>query len=575
MKSVTSINSGMTLRRDLLRRYRPYVVLAAWLSGIINLLYLIPSLFMLQVYDRVVPTGSMLTLALLVGIAMAGLALLSMFDWLRTRILLKAAARVSDDLLGPLLDTVLSQRSLTRTQRLTVFRELETIRSTLSGGAIIALFDAPWIPIYIIAATLLNVWIGAFTLVLSIGITVLAWTNERAVHPLYQASTEASARANARQMHIASFALEVRALGMVRTMQAAIRNLRADGEAALAQASFTAAAHSGLARYVRLSAQSIALALAAFLAVQGSLSAGAITVAMLLLGRALAPIELLVGSWRGIIRAQTALAALETVLRSSDRRVYTSLPPLRGAVSAEQLHISTPDDRRIVLRDVTFAVEPGDALALIGLSGAGKSTLLRALVGVLPAASGTVRYDGAALTDWEPETLARQIGYLPQDHVIFAGTVKDNIARFDPVLAAGGTACDADVIAAAMRAGAHEMILRLPAGYDTMLGHDGIGLSGGQAQRVCLARACYGNPRVMVLDEPCAHLDTEGKAALLALIQANRRDGVTTIFSSHDRAIVGAASKVMMLRDGRVVPPGEAVRSANQVISASVSQDLS
>lgn len=548
----TANQPGQALRKRLLGAHRSYLLLAATFSAVINLLYLTPSIFMLQVYDRVVPTGGTVTLLLLSIVALGGLGLLSFLDWLRARVLLKASAHVDALLSGPVFTEVLSRRSLSRVERGQAMREIDALRAIVSGGAITALLDMPWTPIFLIAAFLLHPWLGVFTLFCAVIIFLVAIASERAVHRQLEQATMASAIAYARQAQFTAFSGEIRALGMVGAMRAAALSDREAVESSSHETGMSTAGYASLAKFIRIVAQSAAIAVAALLAINGSITAGVITVGTLILGRALQPIEMLVGSWKGLVRANTALAALEKVLIGADRRDYTALPDPVGSLSVERVTVTTPQGDRVALSEVSFAVPAGEILSVVGLSGAGKSTLLRAIVGGAEVVRGTIRIDGAQTTDWQPERLGRMIGYLPQDRVIFTGTVKDNISRFDTSLGIDPARIDADVIRAAMRAGVHEMILRLPEGYDTPLGNDGAGLSSGQAQRIALARACYGDPRIMVLDEPCANLDAEAKLALVDLIQANRRDRVTTILSSHDREVVGVGDKVLLLAGGRV-----------------------
>ena len=557
---------GRALRRQLLHAHRRYLLLAAAFSAVINLLYLTPSIFMLQVYDRVVPTGGKVTLLLLGIVALGGLALLSFLDWMRARVLLKASAHIDSLLAGPVLAEVLSRRTISRVDRAQAMREIDALRSVVTGGAITALLDMPWTPIFLVTAFLLHPWLGVFTTVSAIFILALAAASERAVHRELEQANNASSTAYARQAHFAMYSNEIRALGMVAAMRATALADREEVERVSFRAGLRINGYASVAKFFRMFAQSAALAVAALLAINGSITAGVITVGTLILGRALQPIELLVGSWKSLIRAQTALEALEKIGTGRNEREYTRLPDPVGAINVERLTVATPQGDRVALSDVDFSVAPGEILSVVGHSGAGKSTLLRALVGSAKVVRGNIRIDGAQISDREPDHLGRLIGYLPQERVVFTGTVKENISRFDTTLDVVAEKIDAGVIQAAMRAGAHEMILALPQGYDTPLGNDGAGLSSGQAQRISLARACYGEPRIMVLDEPCANLDAEAKLALLKLLQANRREGVTTVLSSHDGEIVRAGDTVLLLAAGRVARIEPISSNSGQVI---------
>jgi ATP-binding cassette subfamily C protein len=579
---VTPAPPGAGLFKELVRRYFGFIAIAGLFSAVINTLYLTPSIFMLQVYDRVIPTGSVPTLVLLGLVAMAGLSVLSVLDWLRSRVLLKLSARLDLDLAAPLLSVALSRKALSRSRRQTVMLELAAARAVLSNGVLIALFDVPWVPIYIGACALLNPWMGVFSAVLAVIVLLIAWASEHATAPLYKDASRTINGTTMRQAQVAGHAMEISALGMVDAMRHSLEAGRMEGNVAHTRASFVSAAYSGWARFVRLAAQSLALGLAAFLAVRGDLSAGAISVATLMMGRALQPIEMLVGGWSHLLRGKAALAEIEAVLASADRRSYTALPLITGSVSVENLAVASPDMDRQLIGGINFTVAPGDAVAIVGLSGSGKSTLMRAIAGAALPLRGAVRFDGASTTDWDPQQLGRQIGYMPQERVFFSGTIKDNIARFETVLAEhvpglDANDLDAKVIAAAVCAGAHDMILRLPAGYDTKLGHDGIGLSGGQAQRIALARAYFGRPRLMLLDEPCANLDTEGKAALLTLIESNKANGVTTLFTTHDRGIAAFATHIALMVNGTLAsfaPNEQIVAPEGQPAKASPSFNL-
>ncbi len=574
---MTPAPPGAGLFKELVRRYFGFIAIAGLFSAVINTLYLTPSIFMLQVYDRVIPTGSVATLVLLGLVAMAGLSVLAVLDWLRSRVLLKLSARLDRDLAAPLLSVALSRKALSRSRRQTVMLELAAARAVLSNGVLIALFDVPWVPIYIGACALLNPWMGVFSAVLAVIVLLIAWASEHATAPLYKDASRTINGTTMRQAQVAGHAMEISALGMVDAMRHSLEAGRMQGNSAHTRASFVSAAYSGWARFVRLAAQSLALGLAAFLAVRGDLSAGAISVATLMMGRALQPIEMLVGGWSHLLRGKAALAEIEAVLASADRRSYTALPPISGAVSVENLAVASPDMDRQLIGGINFTVAAGDAVAIVGLSGSGKSTLMRAIAGAALPLRGAVRFDGASTTDWDPQQLGRQIGYMPQERVFFSGTIKDNIARFETVLGDHGADLDAKVIAAAVCAGAHDMILRLPAGYDTVLGHDGIGLSGGQAQRIALARAYFGRPRLMLLDEPCANLDTEGKAALLTLIESNKADGVTTLFTTHDRGIAAFATHIALMVNGSLAsfaPNEQIVEREGQPAKATPSFNL-
>ncbi|WP_420140238.1 type I secretion system permease/ATPase [Sphingomonas sp.] len=539
--------------RRALAACRHHYIAAAVLSGLANLLCLTPTIFMLQVYDRVVPTAGLATLALLAMIALAAYATLGAFEWLRSRLLLKAGVRLDRVLAEPVLAAVLSRPQVSRVERAEALRQLDTFRQAMAGPVMTTAFDAPWAPIYVLAAFLLHPWLGVVTLVAGGLLMLLVLDNERATHaPLAAASAAASVAYN-RQGHIAAHAGDVRALGMRRALTAAILADRTRASTLQLQAAFAGGRHTSLMRIIRLAMQSTGLAVGAWLAIDGKISGGAIFASTLLISRALAPIEQLTQSWTTVTRAREARRHLNLLL-TDDRSVQpdTVLPEPKGRISLEALAVAPVGAAQPVIEGATLTIEPGEVIGIAGLSGAGKSTLLATMAGALPQISGTVRIDGAALEAWDPERLAPHIGYLPQGFTLFAGSVKENIARFEAALGRDPAAIDSGVIAAARLVGAHEMILRLPQGYDTLLGDGGGGLSAGQAQRVALARAVYGAPRIVLLDEPYSHLDTDGQAALLDAIRQLKEAGTTVVLTAHQADMLAAADKIMLLGQGRV-----------------------
>lgn len=538
-----------------LRGCRTHLVAAAAFSAIGNLLYLAPSLYMLQVYDRVLPSRGLGTLTALSILMLGALAALAVFEWLRSRVLIRASVQAERVLAGPALRIALSQPSLSRLERGEVMRDVDTLRQSIASPAVFAALDAPWTPIYILVGFLLHPLLGASMVVSGALLVGLAWLNEkRTAGPMKQAS-EAQSIAYARLNHGVAHAAEVRALGMVDTLAA--RHERDRGVAGLLQlrASFAGSSLQAAIKFVRLALQSGALALGAVLVVDDAISASAIIVASLLTARALAPIDQLVAGWKTIVQARVAYARLDRMLAlpSTDTADRTNLPSPKGAITLEGLGIVAPLDGRPILSAIDGVIGAGEVIGIAGPSGSGKSTLLRAIVGAVDIDTGHVRFDGISRTDWDRDRLARHIGYMPQDPVLFHGTVKENIVRFyagaDP---AGAALLDEAAIGAAKAAGAHDMITALPQGYDTILGVGGTGLSGGQAQRVALARALFGNPAVLVLDEPTAHLDTDGKKALARLLASLRQAQRTILFASHDPDLLAASDRLMLLDQGRI-----------------------
>jgi ATP-binding cassette subfamily C protein len=548
----TAADGTSPLRRALLACRRHFAAAAAF-SALINLLYLTPTLYMLLVYDRVMPTGGLDTLWLVSVVGLTALATLSLLEWVRSRLLVRASAQLERELAGPVLSAVLSQRGLSRVARGQAMRQFDIFRQAMAGHAILTAFDAPWAPIYLLAAFVLHPAVGALCVVSAAIMLGLAWLNERATHAPLKSANDAAALAYAKQDHVSDWAAEVRALGMGPALVAKQLGERHGATDLQITASFSAARYNGLIKFTRLVLQSAALGLGAYLAIERQISSGAVIAATLLLTRALSPIELIVGGWKSIIQAHGAYESLQRLFanqRSHD--AYMHLPSPKGDIALENVSALSPSRDRVALADVSFKIEAGQFVGVVGSSGAGKSTLLRLLAGAALADKGVVRIDGSAFDDWDPERLALYIGFLPQDFLLFPGTISENISRFRVHLGIDPEIVDAETIEAAKSAGAHEMILRLPQGYATRVGLGGTGLSAGQTQRIALARALFGRPSMVILDEPNAHLDGEGEHQLIACLERLRDDGVTVIVAAHRGSVLAAADRLLLLNNGRV-----------------------
>ncbi|MEP9400195.1 type I secretion system permease/ATPase [Sphingomonas sp. VNH70] len=542
------------LLHDAVRRCRRHLWAAAGFSGLVNLLYLAPSIFMLQVYDRVVPTRGEATLLLLTLILAVTLVVFALLDAVRSRLLLRASLRLERRAAPGILLRILGSDVGTTAQRMQALRDFDSLRGTLSGPIMVALFDAPWAPIYIAIAFLLHPWIGVLALVSSVVLALLAWGGDRATAG---AMRDANARAvlASREQDFSIHTAEVaRVLGMRNVLVTRHLLERADLVRRQADIAATQARFLGITKFLRLLLQSLALALGAWLAVRQDISGGAIFAASLLLGRALQPVEQILGALKPLATARAAWDNLSAYCALPEPgHSATTLPVPEGRIDVRALSVRAPGGEREILSDVSFSVRPGEIVALVGPSGAGKSTLLRALAGALSPDQGEVRIDGASLSDWNREQLGRHLGYMPQSPTLFPTTVHANISRFAAVLAGDGPDIDERVVAAATRAGAHQLILRLPKGYGTMLSAgEGAGLSAGQGQAVALARALYGDPAILFLDEPNAHLDSEGEARLVQTLEGLRTRGATVIVSTHRTGLLQAVDKILLLKDGRV-----------------------
>tara|TARA_R110002124_G_scaffold120029_1_gene277827 strand:- start:1260 stop:3038 length:1779 start_codon:yes stop_codon:yes gene_type:complete len=555
-KNLLPSRPGTEPLADALVACRTHFVWAAVFSALVNLLYLTPTLYMLQVYDRVVPTGGLTTLVFITGVAVFALATLAGLDWLRARLLLRAGLRLDRLLAGKVLARVVDLQ--TRAPNTQALREFDNVRGALSGPGMLAVLDAPWTPIYLGCCFLLHPALGILTLVGGILLFTLAWLNERDSRPRLARAIQSSNNAYAAQENIAGQTEVVRALGMRQASinrQVEQRRLATAGQA---DAQFAGGRYTGAIKFLRLTLQSLSLGLAALLAVRGQISAGSIIAASVLLSRAVAPVELLVGAWPGLIQARTSWKALNDLFAGTASRDLprTALPPPAGALSVEGITVQFPGSDAPQLRAASFKLSPGQTLGVVGASGSGKTTLARVIAGALKPASGTVRLDGAEYDARDGDDLARYIGYLPQVPSLFAGSIKDNISRFAVAAGTPVETVDRGAVAAAMAAGAHEMIQRLPHGYDTVLGPFGQGLSTGQAQRIALARALYGDPVLLVLDEPNSNLDQDGESALMSAILAAAARGAAVVIIAHRAGVLARVDRLLLMRDGVVQTEG-------------------
>ncbi|KUM23940.1 peptidase [Mesorhizobium loti] len=542
--------------RDALRACRRYFLFAAVFSLAINLLYLASPLYMLQIYDRVVTSGSETTLVMLTLVLLAAFLALAGLDLVRAAILTRASARLDRLLSAKILAASVETPSQGAAQSQPI-RDFDTFRQVITGSGIHALFDLPWSPIYIGIIFLLHPWLGFFALGSSLLLIAMALLNEYMVRaPLKQANDLATANYNFTEMSLRN-AEVVRAMGM---LDGLVRRWGRDRGLALrqqGQASDRAALMSGLIRFLRLTMQSLILGLGAYLVIERQVTGGSMFAASLLLGRGLQPIEQIVGLWRSLILARAALGRVEKLLDGGAQGERSfNLPKPTGKIAVEQLSFAIPSLQKVLLRDVSFRLEAGEALGIVGPSGAGKSTLARHLAGIMQPSRGTVRLDGADLTQWGQEALGDHIGYLPQDIELFSDTVAANIGRFK-------TDVDREVIEAARLAGVHEMIIRLPQGYETQIGEGGAVLSGGYRQRIALARAVFGMPNLIVLDEPSSNLDADGDRALSECALELKRRGSTVIIVSHRPSTLANVDKILLLRDGAV----EAFGMRNEIVA--------
>lgn len=537
-----------------LRSCRRHFLGAAGFSALLNLLFLAPMLYMLQIYDRAVPTQGKLTLIFLTLVVLFALVTLALLDFVRSRLLVRASVRLDRQLSGAVLDTTLALRGRTgEAMRKQVLREFDTLRQALTGPAILAFFDAPWSPVYILICFIIHPAIGALALAGGTILVLITLRNEHLTSEPLREANEAASRAYVSQEQALAGAEVVRALGMRRALVQRHLHEREAMMTLQTNASMVASRYVTLSKFLRMTLQSLALGLGAWLAIGNAISAGAIFASAFLIGRALAPIDQLLGAWRIVVQARGAYTKLCDLLDAREADIaLTQLPAPAGRIAVEHLTVLNAAKDGAVLSDISFAVAPGEVIAVVGPSGAGKSTLIRMLAGAGRPDRGSVRFDGAESADWDSERLAAYIGYLPQDTGLFAGSIKENIARFQNHVSDEAAAIDEAAVDAAKLCGAHEMILRLPGGYDSALGWGGRGLSAGQAQRVGLARALFRSPPILLLDEPNAHLDAEGESQLVATLSTLKKRNVSIIVVAHRMGILGVVDKILVLRDGRI-----------------------
>ncbi|KRA55366.1 hypothetical protein ASD80_13230 [Devosia sp. Root635] len=513
-------------------------------SFLVNILVLTSPLYMMQVYDRVLTSNQTETLIFLSLIALVALAAFGALDAVRGYLLTRLGTYLDLSLRDQVLANAIAQSRQDGTVSRRLIDDLGITRNYLGSPGILPFVDAPWVPFFILIMSLLHPWFGILGVASAALLFFLALANDRLSRRYLQmASTQQAAASEFAGVAIQN-AEVIHAMGMQDAISARYRTYVDGLGVASTKAGDIGSIMSGISKAVRVIVQSAALGLGAFLVIRAQMSPGGMIASSILLGRALAPIEQTIGSWRQFVSARESYGRIRGFLNSvpyHDDRI--SLPNLRGRLAVESLFYKQPNAEKLILRNVSFAVEPGNALALVGPSASGKSTLCRLIVGAVSPTSGNVRLDGADLAGLNPGDVKSTVGYLPQNVELFAGTVRDNIARL-------GAADDAAVVAAARAAGCHEMVLRLEQGYETELGNRGMFLSGGQRQRIGLARALYGSPSLLVLDEPNSNLDQDGERALIDAIQTAKRAGTAVIVVSHRSTLLQPIDKLGILRDG-------------------------
>nr|WP_269129466.1 type I secretion system permease/ATPase [Ramlibacter alkalitolerans] len=521
-------------------------------SFVINLLFLVPAFFSLQVFDRVISTNSRDTLLVLMLGTGVALGILLLLDYVRTRVQSLLGNLLDEHLSPPVVHAIVERSARAPGTRMDGIRDVAALRTMFSANALIALFDAPWVVVYVAVIWMFHPYLGMGAVLSTSVMVILAWLNDRMSRRALEDLQKEGRRASQYVENSLRNAEILQALGMTHRLLARWRTLQNRIAATQISVGRSTVAFTALTKFARQAIQILMLALGAWLVLTQQASAGIMIATSILLGKALQPVEQLVGSWRVLIEARAAYRRLVELSQDFARdEPRLTLPRPEGRLSAENVAFRPAGVETPVLSNITFQIAPGEALAILGPSAAGKSTLARLLTGVWAPNSGHVRLDGADLSHWKREELGPHIGYVPQDVELFDGTVAENIARLDKVDAKA-------VVEAATRANAHEMILTLPQGYDTPVGDHGARLSPGQRQRVALARAIYGNPQLVVLDEPNSNLDGAGEAALAQAMAGLRKAGVTTVVVTHRPSLIAHVDKIMLLAAGRIQQFGPA-----------------
>ncbi|MGF1552907.1 MAG: type I secretion system permease/ATPase [Paracoccaceae bacterium] len=545
--------TGAAELRRAIGRCRSHFVAVAVFSIFVNLLMLTGPMFMLTTYDTILPSRSVPSLVALVILATFLFLMMGLLEYARGRMLARAGARFQE-LLDTRVFTAVLRRSVSPGERAkpnTASRNLDAIRQLLSGPAPFAAFDIPWTPLFLAAIFLFHPYMGWLAVAGGLLLITLTIVNQVRSRRLTLESNAATGQADNLAEAMRQNAEAVQGLGMRDNVLAEWRRIRNVALHGTISASDRTGSYSSATKSLRFYLQSMMLGLGAWLALQMEISPGMMIAGSILMGRALAPIEQAIGQWSLVQRATAGWRDLGKFLENlPEEGQKTQLPAPKGYLEVQGAAVRAPGETTVALRDISFAIGPGKAMGVIGPSGAGKSTLAKVLVGIWPLVAGKVRLDGAALDQWPIDDLGKHFGYLPQEIGLFSGTVARNIARM------AAEPDDAAVVEAAKRAGAHELLLTLPQGYDTDIGYGGQRLSGGQRQRVALARALYGDPPVIVLDEPNANLDAPGEQAVIHAIRDAKARGRTVIVIAHRPSAVAACDYLLMLDKGRQVDFG-------------------
>ncbi len=557
------MTSPLKKRLSIMASCRGAFLGVAVLSGLINLLYLSGSIFMMEVYDRVLPSQSIPTLVGLSVIIVVLYLFQGLFDALRGRIMARVGAAIDEDLSQQIFQGQLKAplKGKVDGDGQQPLRDLDQLRAFLAGGGPSALFDLPWMPLYLFICFAFHPWIGLAALGGACLLVVITLLTEVMTKEASKAAVGAALVRNGISEGARRNAEVVQAMGMAKRIGVRWGDANASYLAHQQRTSDVAGGFGAMSKVLRMLLQSMVLAIGAYLVIDGQATGGIMIASSILTSRAMAPVELAIGNWKGFVSARQGWRRLKTLLEANAQAEEPlKLPAPRSVLSVENAGSGAPGGQRFSVQDVSFELRAGSGVGIIGPSASGKSSLARMIVGVWPTWRGKVRFDGAAVEQWLPEDLGHHIGYLPQDVELFAGTVAQNIARFHPEPKAEA------IIAAAKAANVHEMILQLPDGYETQVGEAGAALSGGQRQRLALARALYGEPFLVVLDEPNSNLDNEGEQALTAAILSIRARGGIVVVIAHRPSALAGVDLVLVMSEGRVQSFGPKEEVLNKVL---------
>jgi len=527
------------------KQWRPYILFGALFSMFINILQLTFPIYMLQIYDRVLSSYSLPTLYAITFAAVLSLIIMASLEFVRSRLLVRCGVAIDQSLSRDVLDYVVKQAALTGAppQQATL-RDVNVLRNFFAGNAIFTLFDMPWTPLFLAVIYFIHPVLGLVATGGAVLLVIFAVINELITRRPLNAANIVNGFSMKFVDTASRNAQAVRGMGMLGGVTSRWQGFNDTVTKLQTQASRQAGFIQSLSSWLRQSMQVFIYGVGAWLTLRSESTAGCMIAASIIMGRALAPVQQGIALWKNMIEARSAWKRLDVLFSRPEVPEAMDLPAPTGQVSAE--HVSFALQNTVILRDINFALQPGESLGLIGPSGAGKSTLCRLLLGIWPASAGKVRLDGNDIYAWDQEKIGPYLGYLPQDVELFTGTVAENIARL-------GTVDSEKVIAAARQAGVHELILGFSAGYDTRIGEGGLILSGGQRQRLGLARALYNNPKLVILDEPNSNLDDEGEAALVRSWGHLKQQKTTLVVVSHKPSLLAGMDKILMLKNGQQV----------------------